>query len=518
MPTVLHLSLCLILGACSSLGSSGRSPDAATAGATAGSDDASANPTGPLGASIIVHVDASNQVRKVSPRLFGINTGAWSTRFKYDADNTDLLHEAGITTLRFPGGSLSDEYDWKTSTVTKNGQTSTMPLDFDSFAQRTREAGAQAFITVNYGSGSAQQAAEWVRHANVNKRYGFEYWEIGNECYGKWEYDVRPRPQDPYTYALEAQNYAAAMKAVDPTIRVGVVWAPGKDSDYAFYEDHVATNPRTGARSNGWNPVMLSTLRDAGFIPDFVIFHKYDFGPGAEDDAVLLASTRSWPDQMAEVRSVLDDYLGAASRTVRIVVTEHNSVWEHPGKQSTSLVNALYLMDSLATAARTELDGLVWWLFRSTVDATRNNNPSLYGWREYGAYGVIDANTKEKFPTFYGLKLFKSFARGGDMLVEASSGSPLLAAHAVRATDGSLRALIINKSAVAALDVEVKLSGFSPAPTASVAHYGKAQDDAARTQDGSTDVVVTTRDGISSRFRHRFPPYSATVLELVPQR
>ena len=51
--------------------------------------------------------------------------------------------------------------------------------------------GAQAFIVVNYGSGTPEEAAAWVRHANITNNLGYKYWEIGNENFGSWEASYR---------------------------------------------------------------------------------------------------------------------------------------------------------------------------------------------------------------------------------------------------------------------------------------------------------------------------------------
>ncbi|MDX2682608.1 hypothetical protein PV333_41195 [Streptomyces sp. NY05-11A] len=51
-----------------------------------------------------------------------------------------------------------------------------------------RAAGAQPVITVNYGSGTPDEAAAWVRYANITKGYGIKYWEVGNEVPGNREY------------------------------------------------------------------------------------------------------------------------------------------------------------------------------------------------------------------------------------------------------------------------------------------------------------------------------------------
>ena len=175
----------------------------------------------PPPSTIHLNVNASRPVRTVDARHFGVNTATWDYSLDTSA-SISLLRQMGTTTLRFPGGSTADVYDWQSDT---GGGTS-----FDGFADVATSLGAQAFITVNYGSGTAQQAAAWVAYSNVTNHYAFKYWEIGNENYGDWEYDTNALPNDPYTYAVHAQQYISGMKGVDPTIKIGVPVVTGEDS------------------------------------------------------------------------------------------------------------------------------------------------------------------------------------------------------------------------------------------------------------------------------------------------
>jgi alpha-L-arabinofuranosidase len=245
-----------------------------------------------------VAVDAARVVRTVDERVFGLNATIWDPDLA-TAETAALLAAAGTRALRFPGGSLSNEYHWKTNTTLDH--TWTWATGFDGFAGLVNALGAQVFISVNYGSGTPEEAAEWVRYANLEQGLGIGYWEIGNENYGAWETDNQAMPHDPYTYAVRAREYIGAMKAVDPTVRVGVVVLAGEDS-YANNTSHPATNPRTGAVHNGWTPVLLSTLRALGVTPDFVIHHRYEQGPGDETDALLLQSAATWPRERAVPR------------------------------------------------------------------------------------------------------------------------------------------------------------------------------------------------------------------------
>src|SRR5262249_2924090 len=159
----------------------------------------------------------------------------------------------------------------------------------------------------------------------------------------------------------------------------------------------------------GWTPVLLATLKSLGITPDFVVYHRYAQAPSSENDATLLASSSSWALDAADLRQQLSDYLGSGASTVELVCTENNSVYSNPGKQTTSLINGLFLADSLCSAMKTEFNGLFWWDMRNGQETGNNNSSSLYGWRLYGDYGIVDgaspAGAADRYPTFYVAKL-----------------------------------------------------------------------------------------------------------------
>ncbi|HKS42695.1 MAG TPA: hypothetical protein VJX74_18935, partial [Blastocatellia bacterium] len=458
---------------------------------------------------VLINVDANNVRRVIDSRLFGVAGAVWDSSFN-TAATVSLLNANGTRVSRFPGGSLSNSYHWQTNMT--DGDTFQWATNFDAFANVARTVNAQAFITTNYGSGTAQEAADWVRYSNITKQYGFKYWEVGNENYGGWENDTHARPHDPFTYAFAARDYINAMKAVDPTIKVGVVAVTGEDS-YANYSDHTVVNPRTGQSHNGWTPVMLATLKTLGITPDFVIYHKYDQGPGGEDDAGLLQSAKSWTNDAANLRQQLNDYLGAQAANVELVCTENNSVSSGPGKQTTSLVNGLFYADSFGQIIQTEFNTLMWWILRNGQEAGNNNSSSLYGWRLYGDYGMVSGQSNP-YPTYYMSKLVSRFAAGGDQVVTATSNYNLLAAYGAKRSDGSLSLLLINKSATTPLNASINLSGFAPQSNATAHSYGIPQDESVRTGTGSPDIATTNFAGAGTNFVYTVAPYSATVISL----
>ncbi len=464
----------------------------------------------------VVHltVDATQTVRTADPRQFGVNTAIWDSIL--DTSNTiSLFTEMNNQALRFPGGSASDDYHWSSNSSGTNSWS--WATSYENFADVAISTHAQVFITVNYGSGSPTEAASWVQYYNVVRNYGFKYWEVGNENYGSWETDETAQPHDAYTYASRFQSYASQMKAVDSSVKVGAVVVTGEDS-YANYTNHPALNPRTGQSHNGWTPVLLTTLKNLGVTPDFVIYHRYAQSPSAENDALLLQSSSTWSNDAADLRQQLTDYLGTAATNVELVCTENNSVYTNPGKQTTSLVNGLFLADSLGHALQTEFNAVIWWDTRNGQESGNNNDPSLYGWRPYGDYGIVDsansAGPADRYPTYYVAKLLQTFARGGDQIVRATSDYVLLSAYAAKPANGALTLLVLNKSSTNVLNASVAITGYTPGSNAVLVSYGIPQDDAARTGIGSADIAQTNFAGAATNFTCSFPPYSATVINL----
>jgi hypothetical protein len=501
-------------------------------------------------------VNASQPIRTADARWFGINTPNWDSVLDTPQTMT-LLTNMGAQALRFPGGSESDDYHWLFNRTDNN--TWTWASSLANFIHVITNLNAQTMITLNYGTGFTNEAAAWVAYVNAatagtqslgvdgtgtnwqkagywatlrasaplgtddGKNFlrlsrtaplGFKYWEIGNECYGSWETDSNSVPHDPYTYAQRAGGYISLMKAVDPTIKIGVVVTPGEDS-FVNNTDHPVVNPRTGQTHYGWTPVLLATLKSLGVTPDFVIHHRYPQDPGSESDAGLLQSSTGWASDAANLRQMITDYVGSNGTNIELVCTENNSVSSAPGKQSTSLVNGLFKADSQAQLMQTEFNGLFWWDLRNGPETDGNLAATLYGWRLYGDYGVVDGFTN-LYPTYYTAKLMTNFVQAGDTVITAASDYSLLSTYAVRRQDGSLTVLTINKDPVNTLTGQVAVAGFTPASVVTVWSYGVPQDNAAETGIGSPDVTQTNLFVPGTNFNFAFPPYSATVLALSP--
>ncbi len=483
-----------------------------------------------------VTIDTKKSVGVLGPIAVGANAAAWDDNL-VDAVVPGLLADAGIQIMRYPGGSTADNYHWSSNAADDPSQGGTTPsANFDAYMSAARATRAKAMITVNYGSGTPEEAADWVRYANRGRRhysgpvptypgasatghdYGIRYWEIGNELYGDGTYgatwEVNHKSHDPTTYANGVISYSAAMKAVDPSILVGaVLTAPGNWPDGQVSD----------ASPVPWNDTVLPIACAA---LDFVVVHWYPQGPTGESDAALLASpengastpvsyTPSIPDMVASLKSELAQYCGSHAPDIQIMVTETNSVSYNPGKQTTSLVNALYLADAVSTWLENGVANVDWWaIHNSPFDG--NVDPSLYGDYEFGDYGILSrgltsANgvaeppAETPFPAYFGLQMLAKLGHdAGSELLDTTSSTPLVAAHAVKQGDGCVHTLLVNKDPSAPHTVSVALKGSSTHGLASVYSFGV----------GDTSLRKSRKYVKGSSFTLTLSPYSLTTIQL----
>lgn len=518
----------------------------------------------PPPSNVNININPGIPVHALDTRLLGLNTAIWDSSIGSSATQ-GLIGAAGFSILRYPGGSASDGYNWSTDIST--GNTFQWQGNTGQFVQLMLGSGATGLITTNYGSGTPQMAAAWVSYFNGSptnaqvigvdaqgtnwKTVGFwanlrassplgtddgynflrvnhpaslnvQHYEVGNECYGTWEEDEHGQAGsnltgsqwDAVTYATYAIQFMAAMRAVDPTIKIGCVAEPGQDSST---QSTTVTNPVDNSKHSGWTAVLLSTLASGSvnpnhIYPNFIIDHRYPQAPGSESDAGLLSSTTGWTSDANDLRTQLNDYLGSPGAAIELDATETNDVYGNPGKQSLSLVDALYAVDSIGTLSQTEFNDLNWWDMRNGSDASQNNSASLYGWRLYGDYGLISspgapdpANTP--YPAYYAFKLGSHFVTQGAVSVSSTSSYNLLTAYGVTQADGSVAVLVVNKSPNSPLNGIISLAGTIPGTTATAYSYGKANDLA------NGDLTVTPITGVTFPFTFTFAPYSMTVID-----
>ncbi|WP_198675887.1 LPXTG cell wall anchor domain-containing protein [Kribbella monticola] len=446
-----------------------------------------------------ISVDAGTSLGTVPSSGIGLNTGFGDDHMG-TAEVSSLMKAAGVRQLRYPGGSGADEYHWKTHTYGDGSGWIPSNTDFDHFMATAKRVGAQPIITANYGSGTPQEAADWVKYANVDKGCGVKYWEIGNEVYGNghygdgkgWETD-KHADKSPTAYAKNLIAYAKAMKAVDPKVKIGaVLTTPGGWPD----------KEKAPGDSADWNHTVLSIAAKS---IDFVIVHWY---PGGTTTADLLNTPSRIGGVRSELRSLISTYAGSRAASVEIAVTETDAVGS---PALTSQAAALFAPDTYMTWFEQGANHVDWWnLHNGSGEAPTTVN----GETDYRDGGVLSAGTcaggkceparDTPFPTYWGIRSLTALAKPGDTMVKSSSGNSSVAVHAVRSSTGGLNVMLINKSPQKAAPVSLSYAGFTPAagPVTTVS-YGKA---------GA--ALTTAKRGTA--VAQTLPPYSITTLQLKP--
>jgi hypothetical protein len=463
----------------------------ATGVATAG--PAAAAPA-PAPAPVNVTVNAAEGLGTLPSTGFGLNSAVWDSQMNVPQVQ-ELLQQAGVQMLRYPGGSYGDIYNWQDNTAP--GGYVAPGTDFDSFMGTVRKIGAEPILIANYGTGTPQEAAGWVQYANITQGYGVKYWEIGNEIYGNgyygsdWEADDHAS-KSPATYAQNLVQYASAMKAVDPSIKIGAVLTlPGN------WPDSVVA----AGDSADWNKTVLS---DAGGAIDFVIVHWY---PSPTSAASMLAEPDQVAGELAQLRQEIDQYAGPDGPDIQIAMTEVNS-----GVDTDTQPDALFGADTYLTALASGVFTVDWW---DTHNGPTAISTAPDGATDYDDWGILSSGTcvdstceppvNTPFPAYFALAMLSKTGQPGDTMVNAGTSNALVSAHAVRNANGDLSVMLINKDPVNSYQVNLDYAGFTPAAGApTVYSYG----------DAATGITEAAQGTAASQL---LPPYSIETVLLRPQ-
>jgi len=168
-------------------------------------------------------------------------------------DVLQAVKDLKLTILRAFGGCYSDVYHWKDAIGPRDLRKKVKNLHWgiiegaeldgigpeienqfgtDEFLTFCEEIGAEPYLNVNYGTGTPEEAADWVEYCNGSEDteygalrikngrkipYNVKIWGIANEIYGFWEVGYEKLPEN---YAKKYLEFAIAMRQKDPTIKL----------------------------------------------------------------------------------------------------------------------------------------------------------------------------------------------------------------------------------------------------------------------------------------------------------
>ena len=455
-----------------------------------------------------VTIEASSPGATISQLVRGANMAVW-----FDITQSRTVNEfktAGLDLVRWPGGSDSDLYHWQTNTLCQGGYANPNST-FDNFMRDLVEpAKLTASITLNYGSNAAcnaggdpSEAAAWVDYANNTQRYGIKYWTVGNEVYGSWEYDLHNPSHDPTTYAnAVATGFYPAVRAKDKKAQVGVV------------VENAAS----------WDQIVLTKAKY-----DFVEYHFYAQTPGQENDTYLVQSAApALASAVAGLRAEMTSY--GVKQSVPIYVGELGSVYSNPGKQTSSITQALFAGQAIADMMSAGVPRATWWLGNGGCSDSSSGNfsDSLYGWQNFGGYMILSDGTPEDgcpnatqvpfgtlLPTARMYQVMSSFGmNGGSMLAASvSQGLPLVRAYGATNKSG-YSVLLFNLDETNSANVTVAVS--HPAKQSYMGTqivYDKQRYDASKNNQWLAPLK-TKLGPVSPSFSLTLTPWSVTLVNL----
>lgn len=170
--------------------------------------------------------------------------GIWDPQGGHSVQEViELAKEAGITIARFPGGSQSDFYNWKKTIGNREGRPNFL-YGLDEFLKTCQEINCEVVFTLNYFTGTPQDAADLLEYLNAPNNgsnpgggkdwaderaknghpepYHIKYFELGNEVYGGIPQKGIPKA-DPEQYGRDYLQYREKMLATDPSVLLGAV-------------------------------------------------------------------------------------------------------------------------------------------------------------------------------------------------------------------------------------------------------------------------------------------------------
>lgn len=368
-------------------------------------------------------VYVSRKIGPVQSGIFGSNVewfhdgNGLIKNEKLDSDYIALARKQNVTSLRFPGGTLSDFYHWAdgvgpmhkrpiTEHPTDDGKSSNR-FGTNEFLEFCNLTGAIPFITVNVGTGTANEAANWVQYCK--KIIPVRYWQLGNELYLNTTKVEKSISLSAEQYSERIISFAKKMKKVDPDIKIsGIGTAPSLRFDIS--------------RDRDWT---RKVLQIAGSYIDLIAVHNGYFpvliGPVPKNKKVVYEALWAAPEAFNRSLIKLDSLIFTFNLpdSFGIAVTEWGPFFSF---DNPDWLNHVKTMGSALFCARM----IQVFLSNPRVQFAhyfKFNGDCIMSWIGY--------DKKPKIP-FYVIKLFRDHF--GTQLIQSSIISPLFSSKQVGLT------------------------------------------------------------------------------------
>jgi len=247
-------------------------------------------------------------------------------------DVLEAVKDLNVSITRYPGGNFVSNYHWKDGIGPKEQRPPRMELAWerletnrfgtDEFMSYARRMNTEPYFSVNMGTGTIEEAQQWVEYCNVKggpyyaelrkkngypEPYNIKYWSLGNEMDGFWQMGHL----NAVDYSKKALEAAKLMRLTSPNIKL---IAAG------------SSNYRPEADPNEWNATILHELRD---VIDYLALHMYVGNPD-NNYYNFISTPRVLEERTRVVKGMIDREMQNANRGNRppiYIAWDEYNIW-----------------------------------------------------------------------------------------------------------------------------------------------------------------------------------------------
>jgi alpha-N-arabinofuranosidase len=443
--------------------------------------------------------DAKLEISSAGRGWFKVGTVSLMPSDNVDGFRPDVLarlRELDSPIYRWPGGNFVSGYDWKDGIGDRDKRPPRKnpawqgvehnDVGLHEYLNLMELLESEPYITVNSGLGDVKMAIDEVRYVNgpadspmgrrrvLNGRvdpWKVTYWSVGNEMYGSWQLGHMPLSE----YVKKHIQFAVAMKAADPSIKIVAVGAVGD-----------------------WSRTMLA---EASHHMDFISEHFY-----CQERPGLLAHVNQVPAQIRRIAEAHRSYRGAlpALRGLEIpIALDEWNYWYGPYLYG-ELGTQYFLQDALGIAS-----GFHEFARQSDLFVMANYAQTV------NVIGAIKTSKTEAVLDTTGLVLKLYRLHFGSIPVEVTGSPEPLDVMACWKEGREVLALSVVNPTRSAMTVRLKAKNLRLPKTAKLRLIAGDDPKACNVPGKPPGVVIEERDGVPFGKTITVPPISVSLYELV---
>ena len=475
------------------------------------------------------------------------------------SDVVGALRAIKVPVVRWPGGCFADEYHWRDgigpaarrrATTNTNWAGAPEPNTFGTheFMDFAQQIGSEAYLSVNVGSGTVQEAADWLeymtstgqtaaaRERAANGRaapYRVKYIGLGNEMWGcgapytgeeyvtrmklfaHFVHNYNPDQQPPrIDFASIAKDLMSGkpMDSLPSNLNAMLRVAAGPNSADPSYTEIIMKAWK--ARSPIYWDINGISLHQYtwGSIP----FNEPATGFGEKEYATVLMQTLNMDRTVSLHSAIMDKY--DPKKHVALVVDEWG-VWLQPtaGTEQMFLQQQNSLRDGMAAAMNINI-------FARHADRVRMTNIAQMV-NVLQSMIMTDGPKMVLTPTYHVYKMYVPFQDATFLPISFSAGEykvdritlPRVDAVAARGKDGKIWLSLVNLDANAETEINASVPGIAATRAVgevlTAASFNTVNTYEAPNAVAPRAFIATAAAG---KLVLRLPPHSVTVVHLEP--